>query len=611
MAESTPPARKRKSSSNRLLLAVTLFGLMFFVLVGAGAAFLFFSQDKGEVADGSTLVVRLSGQMADGPQPGSIFDDPSDSAPLPTELAEAIRAAAVDDRISSLYFELNGVSGGWGVWAELRDAVQVFRAAGKHCVTYSEAYDDGAYYMASACDRVIMAPGGVSMVAGIASSTTYYKGLFDKLGVVAEMEHVGDFKSAVEPYQRTEPSEPASEAMNYLLDGLFDHMVAEIADGRGMSEEAVRALIDSPPMSPLAAVEAKLVDGLAFRDAVEVRLPTLADDGWLATLAPVPTKEEQEAVKEKLTSMSEYIKVRRAALSKPSSKVAVVYAEGAIVSGSSDGGLFGGSSNLADRDFARWMAQIRKDDEVKAVVLRVNSPGGSGLASDMMWREIEHTRAAGKPVVVSMADYAASGGYYIAAPADYIVAQPTTLTGSIGVFGGKINIAGAYEKLGLTQHAYKRGAQSDLFSPTVSFSDAGRETYRRFLSDFYETFLNRVGTGRNMDRDAVHAVAQGRVWTGTQALERKLVDELGGLDVAITKAAELGKIEGDVGVARWPKQRSVLEQLIEDLSGDKQVSVNVSLGLVDPSALAELELLQRVLAGGGVAAMLPGNLRVE
>jgi len=250
------------------------------------------------------------------------------------------------------------------------------------------------------------------------------------------------------------------------------------------------------------------------------------------------------------------------------------------------------------------MRDAREADDVVAVVIRVNSPGGSGLASDMMWREVVRTREQGKPVVVSMADYAASGGYYIAAPADWIVAEPGTLTGSIGVFGGKMNLAGLYEKAGMTEHTWKRGAEADMFSSTSGFSEAGRATYRQFLEDFYEVFLDRVGSGRGMERDEVHAVAQGRVWTGAQALERGLVDELGGLDEAVRKAAELAQVD-DYGTHVLPKRKDFLELLLEDLEGTTNARVQIELPGIDVESVDSVLVLEKVLADG-VAAFASG-----
>ncbi|MEZ4316042.1 MAG: signal peptide peptidase SppA [Myxococcota bacterium] len=615
MANAKAPP-KRNSSATRILLAISVLGLLVFA---GSLAFVFYmvtSVDTGEIGEESYLRVDLSGPLSESPPPPALFADPNKVKPTLVEVAAAIRDASTDDRIQGMYLHLDMPSAGWGGLQELRTAIDAFRAAGKPCVAYAEVIDDGGYYLASGCTRVVLAPTGLSMVNGLATSITYYAGTFEKLGVDAEFEHVGDFKSAIEPYERTGPSDSAAEALNYLLDDLYVQLVDGVAKGRGLSEAAARDLIDHPPMSPIAARDRGLVDVLAFEDAVIARIHECEKDDWVDSLSePIP-EELTEAVKDRFTPVGEVVKSIRAKNAAQDSKVAVVYADGPIMSGEADGGLFG-SQVLADRTFRKWMRDIRKDDSVKAVVIRVNSPGGSGLASDMMWREIQLAKADGLPVVVSMADYAASGGYYISAPADWVVAQPGTITGSIGVFGGKLNLGGLYEKLGMTQADFKRGELSDLFSASTGFSDEGRETYRAFLSDFYEIFLGKVGEGRHMERDAVHAVAQGRVWTGRQALERGLVDELGGLDTAVAKAVELAKLEeGTWGTTSWPRQKELIELLLEDLQNASAPTVHVDMGLSPVAQQAaephveHLRMLEAMLADGAVALM-PGELRAE
>jgi protease-4 len=257
------------------------------------------------------------------------------------------------------------------------------------------------------------------------------------------------------------------------------------------------------------------------------------------------------------------------------------------------------------------MLEARRNEEVKAVVVRVNSPGGSGLASDMMWREMELTKAAGKPVVISMGNLAASGGYFLAAPADWIVAQPSTLTGSIGVFGGKIDISGTDEWTGLSSYSYKRGAHSDLFSSRAGFNEDSRVVFQSYLDNFYKVFVGKVSSGRGLPYEAVHEIAQGRVWTGRQALEHKLVDELGGLDVAIAKAAELASIS-DYGLDRIPKQKDFMELLLEDLTKTKTVEVALPASVKQALVPAEeLLILEAILNSGDVAAMLPGRLTIQ
>lgn len=610
-APSPPPTRH--TASTRVLVALSLIGALVFASSFAVVLYLVAWEDLGEVTEGSFLELKLTGQIQDAPASGGMFLEPDDFPPVVTEIASAVRRAAEDERIEGVYLRLEGTSLGWAGNQEIRSALGALREAGKPCVAYAEMYSTASYHLASVCDHVVLAPSGVGMVIGVAASTTYYAGTLEKLGVEAEMEHVGDFKTAVEPYERTEPSEAATLAMDALLDSLWGQWVAEVAEGREVEADTVQAWVDEPSISPQRALERGMVDALAFPDQVRRRVTRATEDDWLALLEePLEERQRGEKAKDKakkrLTPLKEYLKDLRGEWSSASSQIAVVHAAGAIVSGEAEGGLFGGQT-IADKTFAKWMAEIRGDDDVAGVVLRIDSPGGSGLASDMIWREIERTRATGRPVVVSMANAAASGGYYMSAPADWIVAQPATITGSIGVFGGKMNLSGTYEKLGLTQATFKRGEQADLFSPTSGFDEAGRQVYRTFLLDFYERFLQRVADGRGMTRDEVHEVAQGRVWTGEQALERGLVDELGGLEVAIAKAEALAEVEG-AGVVRWPKRKGFVELLLEDLEGG---SAEISLELypgVDTSQVQQLLLLEKILSGGGVAALLPGALRL-
>lgn len=602
----TPP--RRSSGPITALLVLSGLGAMLFAASVAAVLYLAVWEAPGVVNEGSYLHVRLTGETADAPVPGGLILEPDDFPPVTTEIASAIRRAESDERIRGVWMQVEGAGFGWGGAQEIRSALASLTASGKPCVAYAETYSTLGYYLASACDDVVMAPSGVGMVVGLAASTTYYKGTFDKLGIEPEFEHVGDFKTAVEPYERTEPSEASVEATTSLLNSLWGLWLADVADSRGVTEEALQGLVDDPAMSPQRALERGVVDALAFVDQVRAALPRLGEEGWAESL---DTAEAAEDAAVEVTSMKEYLKDLRAEWASARKSVAVMHLSGPIVSGEADGGLFGQQA-VADRTFAKWMKEARKDDSVAGVVLRVDSPGGSGLASDMMWREIRRFQETGRPVVVSMADAAASGGYYISAPADWVVAQPATITGSIGVFGGKMNLAGTYEKLGMTQATYKRGEQADLFSSTRAFSDEGREAYRGFLQDFYDRFLGRVAEGRDMPVEAVHEVAQGRVWTGAQALERGLVDELGGLDVAVAKVGELAEEPG-LGLTRWPRRRGFFDLLMEDLQGnDASVSVTVAgLELVDSAHLDEVLMLQRVLADGGVAALMPGRLQVR
>ncbi len=583
-ASRSAPVRKRPRAA-RLILGIALVGALTLAAGVVGAVILLKDDFGPSVKEGSFLEVVVDGKLHDAPGATGFVLDPNDFPVLLTEATADIRRAATDARITGLYLEIEGTSLGWAGAGELRAAILEFGASGKPCHAWADAYDNKAYYIASACKDVYVSPAGVMLVNGFSLTTEYYSGAMEKLGVTSNFEHVGDFKSAIEPYQRAEPSEAASVAMDYMLDGLYEELVSGVATGRGVPVESVKAWIDDPPITPDSAVTRGMVTGTKYRDQV-------ADD--------LAGKER--------TELSDYHE-------DPSGfgggkVVAVVHAEGAIVSGESGSPMFGGSM-VGDRTLIDIFDDLREDDNVAAVVLRVNSPGGSGLASDNIWRALIRLKEAGKPLVVSMGDYAASGGYYIAAPADWIVAQPATLTGSIGVFGGKLNLGGIYGKLGITTHTWRRGAMSDLFSPISDFNEGERAKFREFLQGFYDIFLARVGEGRKLERDAVHEVAQGRVWTGSQAKERGLVDEIGGLETALKKARELAEVPDgeELRLERYPRRRTFIEQLSEDLK-EARLPPEATLPEVK-RAWAQFEVLERVLQDGGVAAMLPAAIEVR
>lgn len=580
------PARPPPSNRNagRLVIGISIFGLVAFLGLAVGGVILARDKWAPSVKDKTFLEVKVTGNIADSPSEGGLFVDPNDMPPLLTEVTAAIRRAAKDERITGLYLDIESVPGGWASVQELRDAIESFPPE-KPCYAYSEGFDNKSYYLATGCKTIYLPPGGFTMVTGLTTTIEYYSGALDKLGVRADFEHVGDYKSAIEPYQRTGPSDAASEAMNMLIGSLADQMAAGIAKGRGITPEQAQALIDDPPITPQTALDRKLVDGLKYRDEVE------------------------DLAGEDRTSVDDYIHSARTLLP-PSKKIAVIYAEGAIVDGESGSPLFGGKQ-IGDKSMTEYFDDVREDDDVAAVVLRVNSPGGSGLASELIWRQIKRTQEKGKPVVVSMGDYAASGGYYIAAPADKIVAEPGTVTGSIGVFGGKMALSGTFEKVGITTYTWQRGQLATLFSQVNPFTDPERAKFREFLQAFYDQFLTRVSDGRHMPKEKVHEVAQGRVWTGTQALERGLVDELGGLDVAILRAreaAKLGEAE-EVDLEVWPKRKALMDQIMDDLA--PQSTAPEMMIPEFRAAWEDFALLTQVLKGGGVVAMMPGHLEIK
>jgi protease-4 len=607
-----PEPPRRRSSATRVLVVLTVLALL--LAIGSVATLWYVMRHlrHAEVGKGTFLHVPIAGELSDAPAEGGLFQDPEDLPPTVGELAQAIREAADDDRITGLYLDLDVASGGWASYQELRSAVDAFRAAGKPCVAYAaSALTNPAYYLASGCGTIGMSPASASFVTGLAVELTYYKGLFDKIGINPEFEHVGDFKSFIEAYERTGPSAPAAEAYDALLDSMYGQLVDGIAQGRGRSPDEIRALIDTPTLTPQVALERGMIDLLAWPDAMRARVHLATDPSWTSKLEEPLTKDEDDEDHAKLTDVDEYVRELRQREDGAGPTVLVVHAQGNIVSGDEGGGLFGGGGLLTDKEYGKWLKHAREDDDVKAVVVRVDSPGGSALASSLMWRDNARLKALGKPLVISMGDYAASGGYMISANGDWIVADPGTLTGSIGVFGGKFDLSGTYAKLGLTQHTFARGKMADMLSFSTGFDDAERAVFREYLQDFYGQFLGIVSEGRHMSREDVDAVAQGRVWTGEQALERKLVDQLGTLEDAVAKAAELAKLD-HYSVDHLPRRKTMLEAFLENLDDATQAKATSALAAgLDPAALRELAFLERLAHEGGAAAYLPGQPKVR
>ena len=351
--------------------------------------------------------------------------------------------------------------------------------------------------------------------------------------------------------------------------------------------------------------EAGLFDAVAYNDAVIAHLDKVTEDGWADLLQGDPVIMTEEELSERFTSLSEYRKELNDG--DGDERIAVIFAEGTILSGKSEGGLFA-AEGLFDGDFREWMRTARDDESVKAVVVRVNSPGGSALASDMMHREVALTRAAGKPVVISMADYAASGGYMMSCNADWIVAQPTTITGSIGVFGQFFDVSGTYEKLLLAEHTYKRGERSDLLHLTAEHDETDRAILQQFVQETYDDFVNQVADGRGKDAQTMEQYAQGRVWTGTQAIgERHLVDQLGGLPDALAKAEELAGIT-EASHVTLPERKGFMDLLMEEMANAEAPRVQVELPVpLAEETLRELRLMQEFQKSGGVVAYLPGR----
>ena len=521
-----------------------------FIIIIAGVAAI--GSSTTIVEPKSVLKIDLSESIVDQPvnDPLAGFDPMSMNVQKSVsnmQVMNAIESAAQDDNIEGIYINLTGAgTASAALLEEVRDYITAFKESGKFVVAYGEVYSQGGYYLASVADSIFLNPVGEMEWRGLAAQVMFYKGLLDKLGIEPQVFRHGTFKSAVEPYIMSRMSPENRTQMETIASSIWGTMVADIAKERNLSIDSLNMFAtDLSAMMAEDALANRMVDGLKYEDEVEDILRE---------------KLELDADEDiTFVTLGEYIAANPYTPSYSDNKIEVIYAEGQIVQGTSEQGTLG-SSTLADQ-----LAEARLDEEVKAVVLRVNSPGGSALASEVIWREMELLRQQ-KPVIVSMGDYAASGGYYISAPADAIIANATTLTGSIGVFGLMFNAEKALNnKLGITIDVAKTNPSADMGMPFRAVSSNERTKIMRSIEQVYSTFVNHVADGRNMTFDSVDAIGQGRVWTGNDGNRIGLVDEIGGLKYAIAVAADKAECLDDYMVRESMGEPTGLAALLSSL----------------------------------------------
>ena len=462
-------------------------------------------------------------------------------------LIDRLRELAKDDTLTGLVVRVEGLQISLPDAIELRAAMHDFRAAKKSLVCHAESADNATYLVLAACDKIVLAPLGEIVIPGPAAMPIHIKGLLDKLGVQADFLHVGDYKGAAEPLTRDAPSKFMEETLGAILDGRFKSMVEIIASERKLDAAAVPALIDIAMFPAEAAQAAKLVDGIATYEAVR-------DDGPWVKIELTP--------KDQLAAM---MKIARFFGAMPPERpvgdhIAVVYAVGNIVDGGGEG-VLGARQEIASHTLVPALHALAIDESVKAVVLRVDSGGGSAQASELIWAAVEQLKAK-KPVIVSMSDVAASGGYYISSGATKIFAEGDTLTGSIGVVGGKIAPGGALEKLGVTTFPMGRGKRATMWAKLTPWSDDEKHAIQTTMDAVYTVFVGRVADGRHKTAEQVQVIAQGRVWTGAKAKELGLVDELGGLDAALDEARRLTKVPATADLEIYPPGPTLRDVLV-------------------------------------------------
>ena len=549
-------------------------------MTGVALAY-YFSSRGPTVETNSILWLRVPSAL--GEQPSEHVFGLLGQRDTVSSVVNTLRKAKTDERVSAVVVVPPIDSGLWAKVQEIRDALIDFKESGKPIVAYLEFGTGQGYYLASACDKVFMTPTSPLNLVGTVSYDLFLREALDKIGFEADMLSAGDYKTAVNLYSETTFTPEHREMSESLNHDMYEQLVDGIAKERGIGLARVRALIDEGPFVSTEAMRQGFIDALVYEDQL---IEDLQIDGD-------PTVIDYESYRQVDTS--------RFGLD-PGPRIALIYAEGMISFGTNSVDLQG-NRTVGSQTLVKAVRDAREDRTIKAIVLRVDSPGGIAIAADIVWREL-HLAKNKKPLIVSMSDLAASGGYYIAAPAHTIVAQPGTLTGSIGVYGGKYVLGGTLEKLGVNVEEVIDGAHANLFSPVSRFSDGARSALQVQIDDTYKRFLQVVAEGRGMTRDEVEHLAQGRVWTGKQAVENGLVDELGGL----SRAIEVAKINAGIDVDRqvtlvsFPEPRSFFEMIRSSFSTQ---AMNGAFAFAAPHARAARMLLgqMRMLRGAPLVLM--------
>jgi protease IV len=532
------------------LLALFLFFVVGFFLFSAMVAG-FASEKEVMVADNSVLHLKLDGEITELQK-----DNPFAGLPVPggdvqnvglLQLKQSLAHAKTDDQIKGIYLEVSYPMTGFSSLEEIRESLLDFRKSGKWVLAYNEVMSEGAYYLSSAADRVFLNPEGEIEFNGLTAEVGFFKKMLDKLEIKPQVFRVGEFKSAVEPFLYDKMSPESRLALEAMINSIYDHVLTRISESRNIPKDKLEEISDNMLVrSADDALQMKLVDALLYKDQFDAEL-----------------RKRLEIKDDEKIKFVKYGKYRKSFTSPSSSKneIAVIVAEGTIMPGSSDQ-----SENMIGADtFVEEIRKAREDDDVKAIVLRVNSPGGEFRSSDMIWREVELAKKV-KPVIASMSDYAASGGYYLSMGCDTIVAQPHTITGSIGIFSIMFDMSDFLgNKLGITFDEVKTGTYGEMYTVTRPLTQAERAIWQKNLERYYETFTGKAADGRDVSADEIKKVASGRVWTGVQARERNLVDVLGGFNDAVRIAADKAGLDDDYKLRFYPRQKPFLQDLMTRL----------------------------------------------
>jgi protease-4 len=560
------------------VIGLVFAGLAVVILIFAVARL---GDRKPDVVANSTLVLHLEGDLPEQAPVDVAIPFLQDQPPMTLgETWQLLRKAAADSRIKALIIEPRGLSVGWAKLQELRSDILEFKKTGKPVYAYLRGPATHEYYIATAADKIYMAPEDFLDVKGLRAELMYLKGTLDKLGVEMEFEHVGKYKDAPDTFTKTGPSPETLEVMNQILDQYWGDLISVIAEGRKKQPEQVKALLDQGPFTGKPALDGGLVDGLNFPDEL-------------------PDKDH-------LINERTYAKADVAGFN-GKSKIALLVGEGDITRGTGENDL--SDTGITSGGMIRRIREVANDSSIKGVILRIDSPGGDGIASDDILHEAK-ALSKKKPVVISMSDTAASGGYFIAMTGDPVLAYPNTLTGSIGVFYGRVNLLGLYDKIGLKKTILSRGHFAKIDSDYGPLSDEERAKLQREIQVFYQGFVSRVAEARKRKYDDVEPLAQGRVWLGAQAKQNGLIDEIGGLNRALDMVKERAKIPASerVALVTYPPRRTIFDYIMnrnDDTPGIESAYIEKKIH----SLFGNMPI--RALAEGGVMRLMPFSIEVK
>ena len=576
------------------LAAIGVLAILFVVFVAVAAFRL--RPSLPSLPDNIILSADLTQGLAEGPGEKGWRRLVLGAKPSLRDFLDALEAGGNDPRVKGILARVGDDEIGLAETQQVRDAIAAFRAKGKFAIAFADSFGEfGAgtrpYYLATAFGQIWLQPMGSLGLTGLYAETVFFKGALDLLGIAPEFDHRGQYKTAANVLTETRMTPPQREEVEDLLHSISGQVVNGIAEARKLPPEAIMAAIDEAPLLPGEALKAKLVDRLGYRDEA---------------IAAAHRRAGSDA---EIVNLTTYLDGAGRPYRK-GERIAVIYGSGLIVRGGGTASPLAGPDEMAANEMTRAFRDAVRDPKVRAILFRIDSPGGSVVASETIWHDVVFARERGKPVVVSMGDVAGSGGYYVAAPADKIVAEPATLTGSIGVLAGKLVVADLMKKIGVSTDAAQFGANAAMFSAASDFSPAGQARLQAFLDATYRGFKDHVATGRHMSADAVEAVAQGRVWSGEEAKANGLVDALGGYEVALRLAKKTAHIPADapVQLTVFPREEGLVQFLYDRLAGSEREDNNIgvtALGRAVEIAQPLLQRIEAVLDGNGMLTMPP------